>query len=148
MKPVLAAFVALAVLPLAACGGSGAEEEWAGPPKPGDGGSLSVGPFNDYLEEYAEYAGSPVTAATEFLRLDRTGAATTSLVARREGEQASPARVTVTLDRLLDDSVRAQRYDLVLDLAGEDTWKLVSGVATQRCWPGRGHQTFSTDPCV
>ena len=39
MRSALAAFLVLAVLPLGACG-SGEEDEWAGPPRPGDGGSL------------------------------------------------------------------------------------------------------------
>ncbi len=135
------------MLPLAACSSS-AEDEWAGPPRPGDGGRLGVEDFNDYLAEYDEYARSPVIAATEFLRLDRTtGAATTSVVAEATAEGSGPTTVTVTLDGLPDDSVRAQRYVLVLGPDG-DNWKLTSAVTAQRCWPGRGHQTFSTEPCV
>ena len=148
---LVGAFAALVVLPLAGCGGeSGASEfqEWEGPPQPRDGGSLDVGSFNDFLAEYAQFAWSPVTAATLFLRLDRTTTGTTSLVSRAAGESATPVRVDVTVDGLLDDSVRARRYVLVLNLAGENEWRLSSAIATQRCQQGRGHQAFTAEPCV
>jgi len=147
MSRVLAAFVALAVLPLAACG-SGKIDEWPGPPRAAAGGSLDVAAFNDYLAEYDEYARSPIVATTEFLRLDEATTPAISIEAHAAGESPSPVRVDVTLDRLQDDSVRARRYALVLNLAGENDWRLSSAVVSQRCWPNRGHQTFSAEPCV
>jgi hypothetical protein len=140
-----------AVLPLAGCGGSGGrgpEKEWDGPPREGADGTMNVATFNDYLAEHEQYARSPVAATSEFLRLDRAPAGETSIVSRAAGEQQSPVSVTVTLDRLPDDSVRARRYTLVLNLAGDDEWRLSSAVVAQRCWPNRGHQTFSTELCV
>jgi hypothetical protein len=149
VKRALALFLGLAVLPLAACGGGGeAQDEWSGPPAAGADGALAVDAFNDFLDEYPEYAESPFEAATEFLRLDERTAGETSLVATTEGESPSPVSVVVTLDRLADDSVRAQRYELVFEDQGDDGWRLVSGVETQRCQQGRGHQSFSPEPCV
>jgi hypothetical protein len=139
------AFLALTVLPLAACGSSGGAE-WAGPPRPDGNGRLAIGGFNDYLDGQAKDASSPFVAATRFLRLDRVNAATTSLEARATAEGSGPTTVTVTLDRLGDDSVRAQRYVLSFARDG-DEWRLTSAAVAQRCWPNRGHPGFSIEPC-
>jgi hypothetical protein len=52
-----------------------------------------------------------------------------------------------TLDRLPDDSVRAERFVLGLERQG-GVWRLRSAVWSQRCWAGRGHQQFSVAPCL
>jgi hypothetical protein len=149
VRPGIAAFIAAAVVPLAGCGGSGKTEEgeWAGPPRPDDRGRVAVDGFNDYLDGHRDDAGAPVVAATRFLRLDRATAGETSVVVRTAGEGEGPATVTVTLDRLLDDSVRAQRFVLVLRQEGGG-WRLESAASAQRCQPNRGHQGFSPEPCV
>ncbi len=147
----LVLFLALATLPLAGCG-SGSEagdfEEWDGPPTASDTGALEVADFNDFLEEHPEFAWAPTAAATLFLRLDRQTGVDTSFRTRTAGESASPVTVEVTLDRLPDDSVRAQRYALVFSTEGESSWRLDSAAVTQRCQLGRGHQGFSPEPCV
>ena len=56
--------------------------------------------------------------------------------------------MTVTLDGLFDDSVRAQRFVLVFQPAKDGSWRLESAVATQRCHAGRGHEDFSAELCV
>jgi hypothetical protein len=91
---------------------------------------------------------APLAAASEFLRLDRSGAQITSLVVRRPGEGGHLATVIATLDRLPDDSVRAIRYVLTFERRGNRAWHLRSAVRTQRCWPHRGHQGFSPADCV
>jgi hypothetical protein len=48
---------------------------------------------------------------------------------------------------VLDDSVRAKRYELDFVRAG-DKVRLRAARWTQQCWPGRGHQDFSTELCV
>jgi hypothetical protein len=55
--------------------------------------------------------------------------------------------VTVTLDGLLDDSVRAERWLLVFE-PENGTYNLTSAVRTLRCQPGRGHDDFSAEPCL
>jgi len=139
-----------AVLPLGGCGGDtggGGTKEWEGPPQE-SGGTVDVASFNDFLAGQAQYARSPIEAASEFLRLDRAPAGTTSIESRIAGEQPSPVSVTVTLDRLPDDSVRARRYTLVFNKATDDEWRLSSAVVTYRCWPNRGHQGFSSALCT
>jgi hypothetical protein len=151
VRRAAALLLVAAVLPLGGCGGSGdatVEQDWEGPPQEAADGTMNVASFNDYLADHDDDAKSPIAAATRFLRLDNAPAGTTSIESRKAGEQESPVSVTVTLDRLPDDSVRARRYSLVLNLAGDDDWRLSSAVVTQRCWPNRGHQNFSTALCI
>ena len=137
----------LAAVLLAGCG-SQAESEWPGPPKAHDDGTLSVKGFNDYLDEYEDYASSPEALATEFLRLDEQRGATTSLVTKDGPEgSADQATAVATLAGIADDSVEAVRY--VLTLAKEkEGWRLQSAARTQRCHGGRGHAQFSAAACV
>ena len=149
VRSSVVAFLAAACLPLAACGAdSRSEPQWEGPPPPDASGRLAVDEFNEYLAGIDDETGrSPVAAAITFLGLDDTGASVTSIVARATAEGSGPTVMTVTLDRLADDSVRAQRFVLTFTPDG-DGWTLRSARVGQRCWPGRGHATFSPEPCV
>jgi hypothetical protein len=86
-------------------------------------------------------------AASEFLRLDQRTAIRTTIAGRSEGEGGGPRGVIVTLDGLLDDSVRAERWLLAFDLV-DDSYVLTSAVRTLRCNPGRGHEDFTAEPCL
>jgi len=55
--------------------------------------------------------------------------------------------VTVTLDGLADDSIRAERWSLAFEPDGE-TYRLTTALREQRCQPNRGHQGFSADDCL
>ena len=57
------------------------------------------------------------------------------------------ASVQVTRDGLADDSVRAVRYEVLLEKAGDGTWRLRSAKRLQRCHLNRGHQDFSPQLC-
>lgn len=57
------------------------------------------------------------------------------------------ATVTITHDGFFDDSVKASRVEAVLEWR-EGAWVTASIAATNQCWPGRGHQDFSTELCV
>jgi hypothetical protein len=139
------------ILPLAACGGDEGSkpDEWAGPPRPAAGGNLdsAAAAFNRYLDDHPEVAAAPALAAGRFVRVEQTTSGTTSIVAKAGAEGGGPATITVTFDGLLDDSVRTQRFVLVMRQEG-DEWRLDSAAVTQRCRPGRGHEAFSPEPCV
>ena len=137
----------LGVLALGGCGGSGLEAEWPGPPRPSASGTVAVGPFNDYLVKYEDYASSPEALATEFLRLDKQSSGSTMILVDAAGEQRERVTVSVELDGLADDSVHGVTYSLVMTREGSD-WQLRSAAWKQRCQPGRGHQVFSAAPCV
>jgi hypothetical protein len=146
-----AAVLAAAALALSACGekdepSAVAPPKWAGPSTAL--GKLEVSAFNAYAADVDErWERSAVLTAAEFARLDREQAATTSVVARAAPEGGATARVVVTLEGLLDDSVRATRYVLELERQG-GTWRLTSAAREQRCHKGRGHADFDATPCV
>ncbi len=139
----------VAVLALAGCGSSsGPKAGWSGPAPASADGTLAVGDFNNFLAGDGQaFAASPVMAATEFLRLDQVDAGKTTIVSTTPGEVRDQASVVVTLDGLLDDSVRATRYEMELDRPNSD-WRLSSAKLAYRCQPGRGHAGFSTQPCA
>lgn len=55
--------------------------------------------------------------------------------------------VTVVVDGLPDDSIAAERFELVF-IGGGDDVVLESGSWAQRCQPGRGHQDWDVELCV
>ena len=138
------------VLALAACdGGSNADGlTWAGPPDPGPDGTIDVSEFAAHQEDVDErWEGSAAMAAAEFLRLDERTATRTSIESTAGPEGTGPETVVVTLDGLLDDSIRAERWTLVFEPDNE-TYLLLSARWAQRCQPGRGHQDFSVETCT
>ena len=137
----------LSGLALAGCGG-GDEASWSGPPDPATDGTVAVDDFAAYQEDVDEpWEGSAAMAAAEFLRLDERTAARTSIEGMASAEGTGPETVVVTLDGLLDDSIRAGRWTLMFEPDGE-TYRLTEAKWAQRCQPGRGHQQFSPEPCV
>ena len=55
--------------------------------------------------------------------------------------------VTVTHDGLFDDSIAATRMRIIVKYENGQ-WVKGEISQTQRCWPGRGHQDFSTEFCI
>lgn len=55
--------------------------------------------------------------------------------------------VMVSLDGLMDDSVRARKFKLQMKKREQGWWEVSYAEQAQSCWPGRGHQEFSGDPC-
>ena len=120
-----------------------------GPPPAPPGGTASADALNRRLSAVDEkFERTPAGVASEFASLVATEARKVSLdvVANPDGGDAAAA--TIVVDGLLDDSVRALRYELALERAPDGTWRIASVEQTQRCAPGRGHQNFSTAPCV
>ena len=121
---------------------------WQGPPRASATGEIAVERFDEYVRtQKPASVRSPIGAAVEFLRL-RTQARTIGVELNANPEVGRSAAVTVTLDGLLDDSVRAQRYVLAFTRRSEGTWRLSSARFSQRCQPGRGHQSFSPKLCL
>ena len=147
----LTVIVLLCALALGGCDGSGDDSEaaWSGPPAPSADGAVSVDGFVEYQEGVQEpWERSAALAAGEFLRLDERTATRTTIDARAEpGEGVGPQVVLVTLDGLLDDSVRAERWTLRFGQE-DDVYVLTEALREQRCQPGRGHRGFSPAACV
>lgn len=151
MRLAAYAAVSLSLVALAGCDGNGddnGDAAWTGPPEPAADGSVSVAEFAGYRDGVEErWEGSAELTAAEFLRLDERTAVRTTIAGEGVGEGAGPRTVTVTLDGLLDDSVRAERWTLVFEPDGE-SYRLETAVRTLRCHPGRGHPGFAPEPCV
>lgn len=145
--PVLALLLASAAA-LGGCGGNGSARVWAGPPEPGADGAVAVDGFASFQAEVDErWERSAALAAAEFLRLDERTAQRTTIEGTASAEGAGPQTVVVTLDGLLDDSVRAERWTLGFEPDG-DVFRLTSARRELRCQPGRGHEDFAPEPCV
>ena len=139
----------LSVVALAGCGNEvEVELVWGGPPQPDVGGVVSVNGFRTFQDNVDEHwEGSAAMAAAEFLRLDERTAVRTTIDGKASSEGTGPQTVTVTLDGLLDDSVRTERWTLGFEQEGE-TYRLTAALREQRCQRGRGHQEFAAEPCV
>jgi len=57
-------------------------------------------------------------------------------------------RVTITTSNLFDDSVFADRWELLLNRGDDGRFTFVSGQWAQACQPNRGHQDFDRTVCV
>jgi hypothetical protein len=135
-------------LVVAGCDANGDGAAWEGPPRPSPGGTVSVDEFDAYLEDVDEaWERSAAMTAVHFLRLDEQEAARTTIEGTAPAEGPGPETVVVTLDGLLDDSVRAVRWTLSFSPQGEG-FRLTSARWAQRCQPGRGHQDFTPEPCL
>jgi hypothetical protein len=159
MRAVLALLACVVLLAASAggCGGgdnntgdTGATSEpsrWSGPGQ--KLGSLDVAAFNSHAESVDEgWERSPLTVATEFVRVDEADAQITSAASRTAAEGGDRASAVVTLDDLRDDSIQARRYTMALTRRTDGTWKLDTVTADQRCRPGRGPQVYSTTKCT
>jgi hypothetical protein len=96
----------------------------------------------------ASWTRSPLLVATTFLRVEDPEAARTSIELEKAPEGGDEATATVTVDGLLDDSVRAVRTVMTLERRGDGTWRVRSARQERRCQRGRGHQDFGTEPCA
>ena len=123
---------------------------WEGLPQPLPAdGSLSVDAFNAHAESVDEPWELDLSETVdEFVGRDATSAQSVSFQATSGPEGGGPADATLLLDGLLDDSVRARRYDLTLSRRSDGTWRIDAASWAQRCHEGRGHQAFSPEPCL
>jgi hypothetical protein len=55
--------------------------------------------------------------------------------------------VNLTYNGLYDDSVKAERIKAIIEYK-EGQWVKSEVSQTQQCWPERGHQDFSPEPCL
>jgi hypothetical protein len=124
--------------------------EWEGLPQPlpVDGG-LPVDEFNAHAESVQEpWERDLAATVNEFIGETAADVQNISFQATTGPEGAGPAKASLLLDGLLDDSVRARRYDVTLSRRQDRTWRIDAASWAQRCQQGRGHQSFSPDPCL
>ena len=123
---------------------------WDGPPEPLPAdGNLPVDAFNAFAESVGEPWERDVAATVdEFVGRDESEAPSVSFQATSGPEGGGSTSASLLLDGLLDDSVRARRYDLTLSRREDGTWRLDSASWAQRCQQGRGHQAFTPALCL
>ena len=147
LAPGACLLVAVAVA-AAGCGSS-SEPTWNGPPAADQYGLVSTREFGAYQNDVDEpWERSAAMAAAQFLRLDQRTAVRTTIDVSASGEGRGPQSVVVTLEGLNDDSVRSERWTLGFEEGPDDTFVLAAAAREQRCYPGRGHQAYSAQPCV
>jgi hypothetical protein len=147
MRLAAIAIVALACAALVGCGDS-ERPTWDGPPTPLPAdGRLPVDRFATYLDAVDEHwEHSTVGLATAYvlpLAVETTDLHTEFQTSDPDGN----AIVTVTLSTL-DDSVRELRFVLRFDPVTDTSFRPLDAIWQQRCQLGRGHQSWSHEPCV
>ena len=146
----MCAALVFASLLLAGCGSDvDVELVWGGPPDAATGGAVSTDGFAGFQNEVdEEWERSPAMAAGVFLRLDKRKAVRTTIDAKAGPEGGGGQIVTVTLDGLADDSVRAERWTLGFEEGEDGAYVLTGALRELRCHEGRGHQDFAGEACV
>jgi hypothetical protein len=78
-----------------------------------------------------------------------TGAAGRTAVWAIRGLGEHPTRydITAIADGFTDDSVSGERFDMTVELGPDGAWSVTAAQVSWRCWPGRGHEDFSTARC-
>ena len=108
----------------------------------------AFGPFAPAPDLAADYnaASSPEVAARAFAERYDGEAEDVTVEVLSEGDTEAVALVTAA--GLFDDSVRDERLRLLYARDGFGTWELAEAGRQVRCWPGRGHEDWGTEPCL
>ncbi|MFK7810521.1 MAG: hypothetical protein AB8F74_22130 [Saprospiraceae bacterium] len=88
------------------------------------------------LSVILEFTGTNVDSKIKNIRTKKLG----------PGEDIDDVLVTVEEDGLMDDSVSASLTMLRLKKEN-DLWQVYKATRAWKCWPGRGHQIYSGEPC-
>jgi hypothetical protein len=95
----------------------------------------------------AQARGEAWTARARFVALGLVGEGCCKSRAIREAQARLGAEVTITDQGAEDDSVRGYQFRVRLQRGREGIWQIVEAGRAWNCWPGRGHQDFSTALC-
>lgn len=68
-------------------------------------------------------------------------------IVQKSPEESDAIMVTITDEGLADDSLRSERYKLILNRDKNEIWRIVHAFKSWACWTGRGHQEYSTEKC-
>ncbi|HEY6335648.1 MAG TPA: hypothetical protein VI113_07150 [Alphaproteobacteria bacterium] len=114
-----------------------------------DEGAMPVAEFNRHIAEVHQagesWLESPRAVALSFVGEDCDCGKRT--VANPTGDSASQTMVIVTDEGAHDDSIDTTRFRIFLSMTEAGYWKIDRARQSWRCWPGRGHRHFSTEPC-
>jgi hypothetical protein len=107
--------------------------------------TIPVELFNEFIErQRPAWSASAEDAAKAFLGPQSADVVTRSVQTRRS---STGDQVSVTDDQR-DDSTRSVRTTITFAPGGNTRVRLVDAKVAWRCQPNRGHQDYSTAPCV
>ena len=107
-------------------------------------GVVTAPGLNEYIDENApSWAADPDTLAYQLVPWIGPNERVTV-----EFDDAESPIITITTSGFLDDSVAASQRMITTELGDDGLLRFVTGTYGQQCQPGRGHQDFSTEPCI
>jgi hypothetical protein len=114
-----------------------------------DTGEVDVSAYADFLAEHGAPAAGLEAAGRELIEPSHQESLSMGADLEVSSAPADGGRtvVTVVVDGLPDDSIAAERFELVFVGDGDDVL-IESGSWAQRCWPGRGHQDWDVELCL
>ena len=110
--------------------------------------NMQVVAATEYQEAFAVAASgaSPIEVALTIVRVFQ--GSTQHIIQSNEGSESPVrSRVTVIRDGLLDDSIRGERWDIVLDRQGASAWTIKEVKRAWSCRRGASLQRFDIARC-
>jgi len=95
---------------------------------------------------FAAHANAPLDIALKIVG-EFAGSAQHIVQVNEGAEAPSASRVTVIRDGLLDDSIRGERWDIVLQRTSTGAWGIKEVKRSWRCWRGAHADRFAAVPC-
>jgi hypothetical protein len=136
--PLRAPLIAMAIVSLASAGVAQiAESE----PMPAAKFNRQVAQAHARGETWA------VSARSVALKFVGDGCCRSRVVQEGNAQGRSRTDLTITDQGAKDDSVCGYRFRVTLQMGSEGSWQIVDAGRSWNCWPGRGHQGFSTASC-
>jgi len=111
---------------------------------------VDIGNFNKTVqmarENKEEWPADPVMVSLLFTGIPDS---MTQTITRtyESAESRDSATVTITNEKLMDDSISGVRYKIDLKRNEIGTWNIESVGKAVKCWEGRGHTDFSAESC-
>ena len=106
-------------------------------------GEVDIVTYQRFLAAHGAPEGGAEAAALEML----AGRSEVEPTVTSEAADGGRTVISVVYEGLADDSVAAERFELVF-VADGDALILESGSWASRCQPGRGHEEFATGLCL
>ena len=95
---------------------------------------------------FAARGSAPIDIALKIVG-EFAGSAQHIIQVNEGAESPSASRVTVIRDGLLDDSIRGERWDIVLQRTSAGTWEIKEVRRAWRCWRGAQVDRYVAAPC-
>lgn len=112
--------------------------------------SMDVKEFNAIVKSASEagatWTNNPLLIIENFLHLDGNGEVV--MVFSGEGRMPDKYNYVIHIGGYRNDSVQGERFDITIEKKSAQLWLIQEAKKSWRCWPDRGHDFYSTEPCV